>query len=611
MALHRLALPTLTTTSLPPNVVHTSSSSTSNSPLTPFSELSSAITSSSTASISPKTPGFVIDSCPAAPAAPAKLSKNYITYPEPSFPPRQLTPPPKSRFAPLFESFSKDAASSPNLSRRGSLGDDEASPSVASITLPFSAAVAEQVTRLSPSFLSVDPAFKSAFLAGANAGSTGVGVVGLGHWPSRSESSPITSESRDQVNEKLTNAVKTLRHQMNLKNHRIHLAESEITRLSTTCNTLLDEKAKLAENYTHARRRIEELEHLLYTSNNERPGRPNVNPRLPSEPRGASRWANFHSRHSSNPDQKPASWQEPTKRQSFAAPRVEVDGDRSAVEDVSGDASGPVEPISAETYHAVLTRIPEMPTEVIMASVDKLFLSPEFDFIQWLETNGLELPQSTKKLAGMSWEDRLRLDERALKSIGVASAKDRSYIMRVLKTIAEGEYPHLHESLLEEPFTEDQYVTIMREQRIDKHVPNLSGIPWPLRLFVDEEDLTLIQVQKAGARGTIMTVFGGLRKGGARPDPRPRRGTKKSKRAKMEAAATAASTANTEESSYPENGSHAHAHTHARTSSDRKGSNMKVVTGHQGPRPREKGAFAPAHNHSHSSNSGSWYGHRV
>jgi len=81
-------------------------------------------------------------------------------------------------------------------------------------------------------------------------------------------------------------------------------------------------------------------------------------------------------------------------------------------------------------------------------------------------------------------------------------------------------------------------VTIMREQRIDKHVPNLSGIPWPLRLFVDEEDLTLLQVQKAGARGTIMTVFSGLRKGSPRPEPRPRRGTKKSKRAKQEAAMT-------------------------------------------------------------------------
>lgn len=147
----------------------------------------------------------------------------------------------------------------------------------------------------------------------------------------------------------------------------------------------------------------------------------------------------------------------------------------------------------------------------------------------------------------------------------------------------------------------------MREQRIDKHVPNLSGIPWPLRLFVDEDDLALIQVQKAGARGTIMTVFGGLRKGGARPDPRPRRGTKKSKRAKMEAAASAA---NTEESSYPENATHAH----PRSSSDRKGPNMKVMTGYQGPRmtgSRDKGAFTPAHNQSHSSNSGSWYGHRV
>jgi hypothetical protein len=145
----------------------------------------------------------------------------------------------------------------------------------------------------------------------------------------------------------------------------------------------------------------------------------------------------------------------------------------------------------------------------------------------------------------------------------------------------------------------------MREQRIDKHVPNLSGIPWPLRLFVDEEDLELIQVQKAGARGTIMTVFGGLRKGGARPDPRPRRGTKKSKRAKMEAAQ---STINIEESSYPETT------TRSRSSGERRGTTTKIMMGHHGPRmsgAREKGAFAPAHNHSLSGNSASWFGHRV
>ena len=415
MSLQRLALPTLTTTALPSN------SSSSNSPLTPFSDLSSAITSAT--SISPRTPSFV--NVPDVP----KPSKNYITYPEHSFPPRQLTPPPKSRFAPLFESFSKDS-SSPNFSRRGSLGDDEASPSVAPITLPFSAAVSGQMhnPRLSPSYLSVDPALKSAFFMGSNAG--------FGHWSSRSESSPVlASESRDEINEKLNGTVKTLRHQMNLKNHRVQLAEAEITRLSSTCNTLLDEKAVLAEKYAHARRRIEELEHILYTS--ERPGRPNVNnSRLPNEPR--NRWANLHSKNSSNSDHKSPIWQEPPKKQVFLAAR-EADGDKCALEDISGETNAPFEPISDETYQTVLTRIPEMPAEVIMASVDKLFLSPDFDFIHWLENNGLKLPKSMKLLVEMSWEERLRLDEHDLERLGVVDAKDRSYIMRVLKTIAEGE----------------------------------------------------------------------------------------------------------------------------------------------------------------------------
>jgi hypothetical protein len=113
--------------------------------------------------------------------------------------------------------------------------------------------------------------------------------------------------------------------------------------------------------------------------------------------------------------------------------------DKSVVGDVSGETNVPAEPVTDEIYHTVLTRISEMPSEVIMASMDKEFLSPDFDFIQWLNTNGLELPESTKKLAGMSWEDRLRLDGPSLEHLGITNAKDRSYIMRVLKVIAEGE----------------------------------------------------------------------------------------------------------------------------------------------------------------------------
>lgn len=144
----------------------------------------------------------------------------------------------------------------------------------------------------------------------------------------------------------------------------------------------------------------------------------------------------------------------------------------------------------------------------------------------------------------------------------------------------------------------------MREQRIDKHVPNLSGIPWPLRLFVDEEDLTLLQVQKAGARGTIMTVFGGLRKGSPRPEPRPRRGTKKSKRAKQEAAMAMTAA---EDNGYTEKQP-------SKQAIDKRGSNIKITMGRQGPRmgpPREKGAFAPAHQHLTGNGHSTYFGNRA
>jgi hypothetical protein len=410
MAFQRLPLPALTTASLPLSGHHSSSSS-SSSPLTPFSELSAI---SSGTSIGLKTPSFVSDGG-------TKPSKNYITYPEHSFPPRQLTPPPKSRFVPLFESYSKGSTSPADLSRRGSLGDDEASPTVAPITLPFSAAVTEQMTnpRFTSSYLSVEPALKSAFFAGSNSS--------FGHWHSRSDDA--TGDAKDV--ERLTNSIKTLRHQMNLKDHRIQLVEKQIS-------CLLDENSKLSDNYSRARTRIEELELLL--SNNERPtvssGRPAFTRHAPEfRPRGGS----YHFKNTSSLDQKIPLWQDEVKKQGYLAPQADVDMDKSVVGDVSGETNAPAEPVTDEIYHTVLTRIPEMPSEVIMASMDKEFLSPDFDFIQWLNTSGLELPKSAKKLAGMSWEDRLRLDGPSLEHLGITNAKDRSYIMRVLKAIAEGE----------------------------------------------------------------------------------------------------------------------------------------------------------------------------
>jgi hypothetical protein len=152
----------------------------------------------------------------------------------------------------------------------------------------------------------------------------------------------------------------------------------------------------------------------------------------------------------------------------------------------------------------------------------------------------------------------------------------------------------------------------MREQRIDKHVPHLAGIPWPVRLFVDEEDLRLLNVQKAGARGTIMTVFGGLRKGGPRPDPRPRRGAKKSKRVKQDAAASTKSS-----DSHP-TGNNLPPH---KLSGDKKSTTNKAMIGRPGPRmanSRDKASFAQGTVHlaannrnGHSGNNNPWYSARV
>ncbi|KAG8820516.1 hypothetical protein FRC19_008800 [Serendipita sp. 401] len=388
MACPRFTFPTLTT-ALPPAG---SSSSSSSSPATPLSEISL---------ISPN--GGLLTPMTASDAS--KPPNNYVTYPEHTIPPRQLTPPPKSRFVPLFESISKSADASVDLSRRGSFGDDEASPTNGYINLPFSSTVTKQMRKtlsLTLTSTAVEPALRE------------------------KDSGP----SKDNLQE----IIRDLRRQLSAKDRCLQSAEADISRLS---NATKEDTPEVAQTSI---------------------------------------------------------------------------------------------PVSEEAYQKVLTKIPEMPSEVIIASLADLFRESAFDFGEWMANNGLGLPESMKKLGPMSWEERLRLDGDKLESLGVSDAVERSYIMRVLKAVAEGESPHLHPSLVGEKFSHDQYVSIMREQRIDKHVPNLSGIPWPFRLFVDEEDLTTLEVQKAGARGTIMTVFGGLRKGGPRPDPRPRRGTKKSKR---------------------------------------------------------------------------------
>ncbi|KAG9054381.1 hypothetical protein FS842_005294 [Serendipita sp. 407] len=492
MACPRFTFPTLTT-ALPPAG---SSSSSSSSPATPLSEISL---------ISPN--GGLLTPMTASDAS--KPPNNYVTYPEHTIPPRQLTPPPKSRFVPLFESISKSADASVDLSRRGSFGDDEASPTNGYINLPFSSTVTKQMRKtlsLTLTTAVVEPALRSAPLMARDLSSSSL-------WVSREKDSGPSKDNLQEI-------IRDLRRQLSAKDRCLQSAEADISRLSNAVSQALQEKAKLADSYARATKRIDELEALLSTDENTRP-KPELSPRhVPI------RWIPFQPAHTINHhDPKNKAWQEDTRKRIA----LQLDVNDKTKEDTPEVAQTSI-PVSEEAYQKVLTKIPEMPSEVIIASLADLFRESAFDFGEWMANNGLGLPESMKKLGPMSWEERLRLDGDKLESLGVSDAVERSYIMRVLKAVAEGESPHLHPSIVGEKFSHDQYVSIMREQRIDKHVPNLSGIPWPFRLFVDEEDLTTLEVQKAGARGTIMTVFGGLRKGGPRPDPRPRRGTKKSKR---------------------------------------------------------------------------------
>ncbi|PVF98311.1 hypothetical protein CPB86DRAFT_873489 [Serendipita vermifera] len=590
MAFSRLTLPSLTT-SLPP----TSSSSSSSSPLTPLSELS-AVSTINTSSLG--TPATTSDSS-------GKQYKSYITYPDHPFPPRQLTPPPKSRFVPFFESISKEAVSSsqspPVFSRRGSLGDDESSPTIDPISLPFSAAVTKQVQR-NPIFISrstfVDTAPKSAPLTGRFFADSPWTSPRLSHANTLSDasSSGLASSHANEV-------IMSLRHQVNLKSHRLQLAEAEITRLSNAYSVAIEEKTRYSEAFFHARKHIEDLESFIHKNELAVPG-------LEGE-KQPLRLADPSSQPSTNRLQTIPLWQNEVKENGSAMSEFDVNEGAQENKEALADVATAPEPPTEEAFLTVLTRIPDMPAEIIISSLADRFRSPSFDYVRWLNTNGLQLPRSAAKLAPMSWEDRLRLDSMGLEKLGVTDAGERAYILRVFKAIAEGEDPHLHSTFLSSNFSEEQYVTIMREQRIDKHVPHLAGIPWPVRLFVDEEDLRLLNVQKAGARGTIMTVFGGLRKGGPRPDPRPRRGAKKSKRVKQDAAAT------NKPSDNHSTGNNLPSH---KLSGDKKPASGKAMIGRPGPRmanSRDKASFAQGNAHLATNNrngySGNnpWYTARV
>lgn len=408
MAFARSSLPVLTT-SLPPN----GSSSSSSSPLTPFSELGPEYNTLRSRLTTPTTTPDVPKPC-----------TSYITYPEPAVPPRQLTPPPKSRFVPLFESISKAANSPTDLSRRGSLGDDEASPIAPPISLPFSSAVTTQMRKrlsLTSNHMSIEPTLKSAPLSGSSFGNS--------PWTRHCALSASADILHDHLShtEQLNDVIRSLRHQLNVKTHRLHTAEAEVARLSSAYASLADEKAKLVEDYAHARARIDDLEAKICaeerctfrrdirdshqtTSQSRRS--------LTREPRTPI-WAMDHGKRGVTP--------------------LDSEAKEEQVPADEKDNSPPALSVSAEAYQSVLTRIPEMPSDVIVASLAEVFLSPDFDFLQWLGTNGLQLPESAKLLADLSWEDRLRLGAGDLDRLGVRSASDRSYIMRVLKAIAKGE----------------------------------------------------------------------------------------------------------------------------------------------------------------------------
>jgi len=406
MAFKSYPLPSITTglPNIPPVPVTTSSTAES-SPITPLSELSGS---------SNLTPS----SCSAS-------ARNYVTYPTGVAPPRQLTPPPTSRFVPLFKSYSKpdnleETPSSVPVSR----GHRSASAILDKSFNPTISRPTPSPLTLAPASVHVEQPPKSAPMRTSHPAPW--------HTP---------SQAAEHI-EKLNDIISGLRHQLTLKSFDLETSQAELTRISDAYAILVREKAKITDKYIRVKQRLDELEVQVQADERciarqvkERADFAYRQARLSQEQDELRQWSEFQSGRYDVREKALQSWEERLRNsEPVFRPAATEAGNQSAP--VSEDTKVPGEPVPESIVEAVLTRIPPQPTA---AEIDDSFKNDGFDFAIWVKECGLKLPDSILVLTPLTWEERVRVNDVTLEALGVLDAKDRSYILQVLYSVARGE----------------------------------------------------------------------------------------------------------------------------------------------------------------------------
>ena len=406
MAFKSYPLPSITT-GLPSNppVPVTASSTAESSPITPLSELSGC--SNLTAS-----------SCSAS-------ARNYVTYPTGVTPPRQLTPPPTSRFVPLFKSYSKpDNLEETPGSVPVSRGHRSASAILDKSFNPTISRPAPSPLTLAPASVYVEQPPKSAPMRTSHPAPWHTSSQAAGHI------------------EKLNDIIAGLRHQLTLKSFDLETSQAELTRISDAYAILVREKAKITDKYIRVKQRLDELEVQVQADERyiarqvtERADFAYQQARLSQEQDELRQWSEFQSGRYDVREKALQNWEEKLRNRDpvFRPAATEAENQSTAV---SEDMKAPGEPVSDSVVEAVLTRIPPQPTA---AEIDESFKRGDFDFATWVKECGMKLPESILVLAPLTWEERVRMNNTTLEALGVSDAKDRSYILQVLYSVARGE----------------------------------------------------------------------------------------------------------------------------------------------------------------------------
>lgn len=242
--------------------------------------------------------------------------------------------------------------------------------------------------------------------------------------------------------EKLNNIISGLRHQLTLKSFDLETSQAELTRISDAYAILVREKAKITDKYIRVKQRLDELEVQVHADERyiarqvkERADFAYQQARLSQEQDELRQWSEFQSGRYDVREKALQNWEEKLRNQDtlFRPAATEVEAQSTAI---SEDTKAPGEPVSEGIVEAVLTRIPLQPTA---AEIDESFKKAGFDFASWVKECGLKLPESILVLAPFTWEERVRMNTTTLEALGVLNAKDRSYILQVLYSIARGE----------------------------------------------------------------------------------------------------------------------------------------------------------------------------